>query len=215
MKYLIHSCPNRYWYVKDYLVPSMMEQGIPLSDIKVFNDEDKLGNLRACMKTFSQMPDDDYGTWHLQDDVVISKHFAWRTMDYDDGLVCGYCSSYSEGKPPGVVTPMQMWYSFPCIRIPNAIARECAKWFYQKASKDPQYQRYVEENKFDDEFFKIFVREKYPTLRLRNLSPNLVDHVDWMLGGSTINSRKDIRRSLFWNEDDVIKELEYKLNSKR
>lgn len=211
MKYLIHSCPKRYWYVKDYLVPSMIMQGIPISDIKVYNDEDKLGNLRACMKTFSEMPDDDYGTWHLQDDVVISKFFFERTYEYDDGLVCGYCSSYSIGKPPGVVTPTEMWYSFPCIRIPNVIARECAKWFYQGASKDKRFERYVQENKFDDEFFKVFIREKYPTLRLRNLSPNLVDHVDWMIGGSTINSRKEARRSLFWNEEDVINRLQYQL----
>ena len=27
-KYLIHAYPNRLWYVKDFLIPSMVKQGI-------------------------------------------------------------------------------------------------------------------------------------------------------------------------------------------
>lgn len=214
---MIHACPDRMWYVKDYLIPSMQRQGIFLMDIEVFEDKDKLGNLKACLTSFMQLPDDDYGTWHLQDDVVLSKWFMPRTAQYDDGLVNGFCSKYCDGKPPGVVTPENMWYSFPCTRIPNLLARRFVRWFYQEAVNIGKYQRYIEENKFDDELFKEFIKTKYPGLRMRNLSPNLVDHIDYMIGGSTMNKTKAIqndRRSKFWNEEDIIKELEVRLNGR-
>ena len=49
-KYLIHACPKRMWYVQEYLVPSLLKQGIYESDISVYNDIDGLGNLKACMR---------------------------------------------------------------------------------------------------------------------------------------------------------------------
>lgn len=210
-KYLIHSCEQRHWYVNEYLVPSMVQQGISKEDIEIFNDTDHLGNLKAFMLTMLYVPKDDYGIWHLQDDVVISKFFKERTEQYDDGLVCGFCSSYSLGKAVGIVNPIDMWYSFPCIRIPNVIAHKFANWFYHKAKYERKYERFISENKYDDELFRLFMQEKLPELRLRNVSPNLVEHIDWLLGGSTLNSRKDKARSLYWNEEDVVKTLESKL----
>lgn len=210
-KYMIHTCNDRLWYVNDFLVPSMKAQGIPEKNITVFRDRHNLGNLRACIASFNQLPDDDTGTWHLQDDVVISRWFRERTTQYDDGLVCGFASKYCEHNPPGVVNPDNIWYSFPCIRMPNLLAHQFVNWFNQVAVKEPKYRTWIEQNKFDDEFFKIFVQTTYPGLRLRNVSPNLVDHIDYMLGGSTVRSRTGECRSIFWNEENVIKELEYKL----
>ena len=34
-KYLIHASPGRMWYVTDYLIPSMVEQGIDRDNIVV------------------------------------------------------------------------------------------------------------------------------------------------------------------------------------
>ena len=71
----------------------------------------------------------------------------------------------------------------------------------------------IEANKFIDAFFMYFLQEKYPNLRMRNVSPNLVDHIDYMLGGSTINSAKVTldRRASFWTEEDVVEGLERRL----
>jgi len=38
MKYMIHSCNSRLWYVEQYLIPSMIKQNIPREDIILFND---------------------------------------------------------------------------------------------------------------------------------------------------------------------------------
>lgn len=47
MKYLIHTCTKREWYVNDHLIPLLTEQGITKNDIKVWNDKNKAGNLES------------------------------------------------------------------------------------------------------------------------------------------------------------------------
>ena len=126
-QYLIHAMPKRIWYVNEYLIPSMIEQGIKAEDIRVYNDEKREGNLKACMKAY-EMCEGDGGTWHLQDDVCISSSFKALTEKYDTGIVCGFKSEYDGTQMPGIVPVQNMWFSFPCIRIPNSIAREVAKW---------------------------------------------------------------------------------------
>jgi len=39
MKYMIHACPERIWYVNNYLVPELLNQGITTQDIIVWNDD--------------------------------------------------------------------------------------------------------------------------------------------------------------------------------
>lgn len=215
VKYMIHTCPKRLWYVEEFLVPSMIAQGIKQEDIKVWNDVDGIGNLRATMKSFSEIPMDGQGTWHLQDDVIISSQFKALTEQYNDGIVCGFCSHYSRGRHAGKTNTRNMWYSFPCIRIPNNMARQCSKWFYQGAINDPKYKKWVESRKHDDEAFKEFLRIKYPGHQSYNLAPNLVNHIDYMLGGSTVgNQRDELAVSLYWEEDNLVEELQEKLRER-
>ena len=163
-KYIIHTCPKRLWYVEEFLLPSMTAQGIKPEDIKVWNDAEGIGNLRATMKSFSEIPMDGQGTWHLQDDVIISSNFKALTEKHNEGIVCGFCSRYSEERPTGDTTLRNIWYSFPCIRIPNNLARECSKWFYHGAINDAKYKNWVESKKHDDEAFKEFLKLKHPCL---------------------------------------------------
>lgn len=215
-KYIIHTCPKREWYVKEFLVPSMIAQGIEKDNIKVWSDTEGIGNLRATMKSFSEFPMDGNGTWHLQDDVIISKDFKKLTERYNDGIVCGFCSHYSEGRPQGPTNIRNMWYSFPCIRIPNNLARECSRWFYQGAINNSKYTNWVHSRKHDDEAFKEFLRLKHPDIRSYNLAPNVVNHVDYLLGGSLVNSqRTQPAVSIYWDEDELIEELEIKLKERR
>ena len=79
MKYMIHACNSRLWYVQEYLVPSMLNQGIEQDDIILYVDENSVGNLASCINSFLALPDDNKGVWHLQDDVIISRDFKERT----------------------------------------------------------------------------------------------------------------------------------------
>ena len=90
MRYLIHACPAREWFVEGYMVPEMKRQGIPEEEIEIWMDRNGDGNLMSCMKSFEECGKRNGGTWHLQDDVVLASDFAEKTRTHDDGLVCGF-----------------------------------------------------------------------------------------------------------------------------
>lgn len=193
MKYIIHACSKRLWYVEGYLIPSMKEQGI--SDIKIALDDRLEGCLFAIMRNFAECGREKGGAWHLQDDVVISRDFREKTEEYDNGVVCGFWHRYRSDQVfrEGKIEVSEMNYSFPCIRIPNEIAGEFAEWFYQDAGQREKYKKWVEAKKYVDSFFMEFMRERYGDGYVYNLKPSIVEHVDWLIGGSTVNK---------WREED-------------
>ena len=104
MKYMIHACPKRMWYVGDYLIPSMLAQGIDKGNIIVWNDIDGVGNLASCLASFASCQEEGE-TWHLQDDVVICHDFAERTASAPKGVVCGFCVGRYEDATAGISSP--------------------------------------------------------------------------------------------------------------
>lgn len=216
---MIHSAPSRQWYVDGFLIPSLLEQGISRDDIEVRCDTDNKGNLQSCMESFKwcgENPTD--GTWHLQDDIIISRKFAQLTKEYNYGIVTGFVTKEwgPDWKKTGSQYINQLWYSFPCIRIPDRIAGECANWFFTdvRYRRDYKYTSRIQSKKHDDDFFLYFLREKYPAKEIINLKPSLVDHVDYLIGGSLINQArpKTIYRTAYWEDEDLVTELAKKLN---
>ena len=215
-KYLIHAYPKRMWYVENYLIPSMLAQGINPEDIQVYNDEKGEGNLRACLNAFASVPEDQGGTWHLQDDICISKDFKIRTEWYDHGLVCGFSSLLYDGdieEKKGAVKRENMWFSFPCIRIPNQWARECADWVSNYIIGNPVYERYWAKGVNDDWCFRQWLKTFHKDCIALNTMPCLVDHVDYLLGGGSGGMRKKPVRAQYWDSEDLVKELEEKINA--
>lgn len=95
MKYMIHSCNQRLWYVKEYLIPSMLKQGIELKDIILWNDYFSVGNQKSwynSCKYIKQSESLNEGMWHLTDDVMISHKFYFRTKFVPNNLNirCGF-----------------------------------------------------------------------------------------------------------------------------
>ena len=217
-KYIIHACPERLWYVEEYLVPSMKEQGI--EDVTVYCDNQHIGCLDYCMEIFMLMPLDG-GAWHLQDDVIISRDFRQRTEELtadieQDEIICGY--SYFEDENAGntgLVNVENMWWSFPCIYIPNRYARKCAKWYFTEAKDAFKYRKWVKHKKFDDAIFREYMVLHYPNKKVTNLVPNLVDHVDFLIGGSIINTQRTAEqtRAKYFEDTDLVEELRRKLKN--
>ena len=209
MRYMIHSAPERQWYVDEFLVPSMLEQGIREKDIFIRCDTERKGNLVSCMESFLWCGQNtDGGTWHLQDDILISHSFAERTKQYDNGVVCGMV--VKKWGPDWLKTGEQKaadhWYSFQCIRVPDSLAGECAVWFFSDASKRTQakYRNRVLRKKHDDDFFRFFLEEKHPEMTVLNLKPNLVDHIDYLIGGTLVNKDRieKVNRAAYWEDED-------------
>ena len=211
MKYVIHACPKRLWYVKSHLVPSMQEQGC--ENISVDVDEEYKGSLYAYMNSFLQLPNDNSGTWHLQDDVLICKDFKHRTELYNGGVVCGFSSAMYDGsKPAGLVDIKDKWFSFPCIRIPNKIARNCAEWVTQYIIGNMVYETFWKLGRNEDWAFWQFMKDYCKGMKILNLAPNLVDHVDYLIGGSaSAKNRENPCRSRFFEDVELVEKLERSL----
>lgn len=213
MNFMIHACPQRMWYVNDFLIPSMRAQGISENEIIVWNDTEGKGNLFSCMESFKACGD----AWHLQDDVIISRDFAEKTRENNDGIVCGFgCRNFGPSmEQKGLVPVCFMWYSFQCIRIPGEIAEECAEWFYTDAMHRTQFAPQVVDRKHDDWFFRHFIMERHEKMWVTNLYPNIVDHVDCLIGGTIINKQRRIQmnRSFCFPDQDLIDDLSQELLS--
>ena len=210
MKILIHACPQRMWFVEDFLIPMLKEQGA--EDIDVWNDVNHHGNLKSCMDSFKSM-EGDGGTWHIQDDVIPCHDFVKRCEENDEGLVYGFCCRNFNDRldAAGEVYVCDAWNSFQCVRIPNQYARECADWVYskqwQKESALPELQIMFGVNKGDDTFFHEFIQIRHGYETALNLKPNLVDHIDYLIGGSAIQFRDYLARAEFFEDKYLIEEL--------
>lgn len=218
MKYMIHSVPKRLWYVEKYLIPSMVKQGIKKKDIYIYNDENKFGNLFAFLDSLefiSKNLSDEVGLWHLQDDVIISKNFKSETESLTNTgcVVNGFVNKwYANVEKYGLVNVKDYWYSFPCIFIPNKYINDFLKWIDRVKEKAPYRKRY-NKKRYDDWFFYKFLKEEHPQDNMYNQKPNLIDHVDYLLGGTT-GTRKNIPvRAEYFEDLDIVKELERKIKN--
>ena len=219
--YLIHACNQRMWYVKRYLIPSLVEQGIDQEHILVYQDKNRIGNLRAwvdsCNKLVAQANKLGIeGVWHLQDDVVICKDFKERTEKYDSGIVCGFTCNYPITPIAGKfrLVEEQMWFSFPCIRIPMDILERFVCWANVNLWQSKYFKPCVHRNNADDLVFREWLYDNYGDLEELNLAPNLVNHIDDLISGSVVNTfRQGTTRSMFWEDDDVVEKLKKALEN--
>lgn len=216
MQIMIHTCVNRLWYVNEYLVKSLREQGFTKDEIKIYLDKNSKGNLKAFMDSISQLPDEGH-TWHLQDDVIICRDFRERALQYDDfdGIVAGFMSIYDVDDKKYYNIPnddmRNLGWTFPCIKIPNSVAKLCLE-MYNIVKNDATLEYWKQLNKGDDAVFKLYLEKYQPKIMHINVVPNLVDHIDYMLGGSTVNkSRAGTCRALYFEDLDLVKKLESEL----
>lgn len=219
MRYMIHACPDRMWYVNEFLIPSMIEQGISKKEIRVWNDEKKKGNLISCMESFRWCGKHPAGgTWHIQDDVLLSRHFASVTREKDEGVVYGFANEYFRDNIHiyGRVYPPDMWHSFQCVRIPDEIAGECAAWFFAGGwEEDPELLPFVKIGNGDDSCFHSFFVRYHGRETAHNFKPNIVEHVDLLVGGSVANQWRGFwARAAWWDEEELVEELKERLKAR-
>ena len=209
--YMIHAVPKRLWYVENFLIPSMQKQGC--GNITVYVDKNYDGNLRSCINSFLMLPDNDEGTWHIQDDTVVCKDFKEKTELNDKGIVCGFSSDMYDGeRPVGEVEQKEMWFSFPCIRIPNQIARNCAQWLGRYIVGNMVYRDYWINGRNDDWAFRFYLKNFHKDMKAVNLAPNLVDHIDYLIGGSAnARNRPKPCRSQYWQDEEIVEKLKEEL----
>ena len=224
MKYMIHCCPKRMWYVEEYLIPSMKLQGIQQEDIIIWNDDKGWGNQKSwynCCKYIRENEDLTQGMWHIQDDVLISKDFYTRTKEVPNNtnIRCGFVTERfnKNGKWWKGIQPIQHhWMSFPCIYIPNQYMSEFVFWYDTSVVKDGNYKKQYEGGKDDDFLFFKCVMQLHPMIKSVNIIPCLVDHIDYLIGYSTLFDRKGKQNRAFYFDDGwLVDELQEKLKDRR
>ena len=222
-KYLIHSCNQRQWYVDEYLIPSMLKQGIKEEDIFNYQDVNCDGNLMSYMISSKQSLvkwPDTHGVWHLQDDVIIGRDFKEQTeKDWSEyACVCAFTCFYDDGREPGE-HPVKgnLWYSFPCMYIPNHIMVEYLDWVDRYVWRDCQYEQWIKKKKGDDYIFRIFMENYHPNDKCLNLAPNLIDHIDYLIGGTIVNPLRNCPnvRSYYWDDEELVDNLAKELKKRK
>lgn len=213
MNIIIHACPERMWYVEEFLLPELRRQ--EAGAVTVWNDSEGRGNLKACMDAFAACSGDG-DTWHLQDDVLPRRDFAERIRALEDfsGVVCGFVDEAAgpDFWKTGCRPMRDMWYSFPCVRIPDAMARGCAEWVRAGADRSCQANVLIGQNRGDDWFFLQYAAKTHPEGRVMNLAPCLVEHVDRLLGGSMACPDRDrTARAAYWDQPERVRVLEWKI----
>ena len=198
------------WYVNEFLIPSLREQGIENIDLAL--DSTGKGNLWACIDSFEECGKYEGDTWHLQDDVLICHDFAEQIAEIPEWIVaCGFCHTLFEpfNRPMvGMQPPVFMFNSFPCIRIPNEVAAEFVEWFKTDAMHREKYSEWVRSGIHDDGFWHDFYVERHPHDYVYNIAPALVEHVDWIIGGSVCNEwRGYVCRASYWDDEYLVDNL--------
>ena len=218
VKILIHACPQRMWYVEEFLAPGLEAQGA--ENVEIWNDTEGKGNLISCMESFAARQ--GYGgTWHIQDDILPCRDFVQRCREYEsDGVVYGFCCEQFQDDPQrsGRVKVEDCWHSFQCVRIPDEYARDCAEWFAHRGwarSTLPELSILRGKREGDDTFFREYLQLEHRNEHVTNAKPNLVEHVDWIVGGSVLHQwRGYLARASWWDDEELILDLKEAVKGK-
>ena len=204
MEVLIHAAPERMHYVEGFLVPKLLRQGF--DDVKVWEDKDHKGNLKAYLESYKQLPFDG-DTWHLEDDVLPdSRFYVWaKGLKNYQGIINGYGTRglFSERMFGEVRMLQHMFYSFPCIRIPNDLIHLFLEWFETCNRNDVK--RKVEQNRGIDFILRAYLEENpAPCL---NHNPCMVEHIDDYLTGSLVSIRAETPKAIRFEDTNSLEEM--------
>lgn len=79
----------------------------------------------------------------------------------------------------------------------------------------PELQILVGRKTGDDTFFREFLQMCHGTERFRNVKPNLVEHVDWIIGGSILSPYREFSaRAYYWDDEELVEELKKAVKGK-
>lgn len=208
---MIHAAPSRMYYVTEFLKPRLEAQGF--KDIVVWNDTKEVGCRESYIASWSTLPDTGH-TWHLQDDVLPDKRFyEWATSEWAEypGIICGFgCGHYTSKDRFGFArNSEEMLYSFPCIRIPNAVAKDMLAWFAEARKTDVNILEKLPSGKFFDYFFKLYIGDGSREISIYNFFPNIVEHVDEYITGSLVNQqRRYLAKAMQFEDAEALADLE-------
>lgn len=207
---MIHAAPPRMHYVNDFLVPRLKAQGF--NNITIWNDSKGLGCLWSYIESLESLPEEGH-TWHLQDDVLPDHRFyKWATSEWAQypGIITGFgCKYFYHVNSFGNARNCEdMFYSFPCMRIPNKVSKNFIDWFNEVKDRDIRIIEKLPTGKYVDYFFKLFIGDNEHEIAIYNFFPNIVEHVDECISGSLVNKqRKKLAKAILFEDVKALADL--------
>ena len=87
---------------------------------------------------------------------------------------------------------------------------------WETESPEAELQALHAANKGDDTFFREFLFCRHGEISVTNLRPNLVEHVDLLLGGSVLHPYRDYRATAYyWPDPELTEQLRAELRARR
>ena len=207
---MIHAAPSRMKYVNEFLKPRLEVQGF--RKIVVWNDVARVGCRESYIESFKALSETGH-TWHLQDDVLPDRRFhEWATGEWAEypGIICGFGNThfYNADRFGHAHNCEDMFYSFPCLRIPNQVAKDFLEWFEVAKEKDVNIIEKLPSGKYIDYFFKLFIGNNEKEIAIYNFFPNIVEHVDEYITGSLINKQREkLAKAMLFEDAEALAEL--------
>lgn len=213
MDLLIHATPERMNYVGEFLSPRLKAQGF---SVHIYEDSEHKGNLAAYLESYKKLPENG-DTWHLEDDVLPDSRFyslvsgEWKRFP---GIICGFGDKRkftaehfgSKNCIPG------MFYSFPCIRIPNKTIKDFLVWLDDNQG-DTVIANTIKSGKEIDYLFRIYLDSH--KMNAYNFRPCLVEHIDEYLSGSIVHpNRQTLAKAVIFEDEKALDDLREWSNGK-
>ena len=67
----------------------------------------------------------------------------------------------------------------------------------------------------DDSVFRSWLIETHGRETVHNLKPNLVEHVDWIVGGSILSPwRGYLTRAFYWDDEELVQALRRRVRAR-
>lgn len=214
-EFLIHTCKNRAWYVYNFLVPELKRQGVCDERIKIYNDDNMDGNLKAYLNSIDLINKyNDVLVVNLQDDMWISEDFVQfvESLSSDYSKIYNLFCCFYDGNNKhnvGFVDGHKSWFSFGCIIIHNSVMLQFLDWMHSTKVQN-KYKNLIASNKNDDLLFKNFLIDN--NMKSFNVGRSLVENVDTLIGGSSINKRDFVIHNSYWTNKKAIEQLADRIN---
>lgn len=215
MIFLIHTYKSRRWYVDEFLVPSLLRQGIDENSVYIYDDPGD-GNLKACLKSYLYYGQIFPGEkiWNLQDDILICRDFAERCkrLSEEHDIVYGYCGDCGEDYKYDISTPKgtkELWWSQPCIMMSGKIMNDISDYFWTNVYTNENYILYLSHGICDDIIVNDYVGNLINSgIDIWQERPSLVEHIDYLIGGSLVNNKRPgITKAIDFPDPDLVEEL--------
>lgn len=214
MNYLIRTTTKRSWYVNNFLVPELESQGCGRRNIYVYvNDSGNLESfIQMCKFIVENYKWNDF-IWVLQDDVYPCDNFHYITNKYSCTEANGFCSGFDNIKNDGYVPMKQSWLSFQCKNFRVDKIKLFLMWY---DCRSEELRQYIRTGKMDDTIYNLF-EQTFKNDYINNISPNIVEHIDYLIGGSIVNKNRtpedtEKLKSQNFEDKEKIEKLKEKLN---